>query len=110
MEKDIIKALEKILIPVTQGWEVKEIKVDDVLGEVHVHLHYPKNKIEIAGKEYKLYDHRSERKWRHLDLWQYKTFIYARVPRYESEEGVKTLGVPWADAHERISCMLEKKR
>jgi len=110
MEKDILKALEKILIPVTRGWEVKEIKVDEVLEEVHVYLHFTNDKIEIDGKAFKLYDHRTERKWRHLDLWQYKTFIYANVPRYESEEGIKTLDVPWADAHERMSWMLEKKR
>jgi transposase len=110
MQKDLLNSLEKILLPVTDGWQITQIQVDEQKEEVHVYLHYGKSSIEINGKQYKLYDHREERQWRHLDLWQYKTFILASVPRYKGEDGIKTLEVPWSDAHERMTWMLEKKR
>jgi len=40
---------------------------------------------------------RIERTWRHLNFWQYETFIHAHVPRVKcSECGVHQAGVPWA--------------
>jgi hypothetical protein len=45
-----------------------------------------------------------------LDLWQYKTLIVTRLPRYDDGRGVKTIEVPWSDSNERITRMLEKKR
>ena len=39
----------------------------------------------------------SERTWRHMNFFQYKTFIHARLPRVRCENhGVKTVEVPWA--------------
>ena len=49
------------------------------------------------------------RKWRHLDLWQYKTYIKASVPRIKTPEGIISMEVPWADNFSRISGLFEKK-
>ena len=39
----------------------------------------------------------SERTWRHLNFFQYKTFIHTHQPRIKCKEhGVKTVEVPWA--------------
>ena len=39
-----------------------------------------------------------ERTWRHLDIWQYKTYIHCRLPRLDCDEGGPPgAGVPWAD-------------
>ncbi|MDR0206696.1 MAG: transposase family protein [Bacteroidales bacterium] len=63
------------------------------------------------GSRYPVYDHRKERKWHHLDLWQYKTFLVAELPRYRDSSGFfKTVSVPRAEEYERISILLEKKR
>jgi transposase len=38
-----------------------------------------------------------ERTWRHLNFFQFKTYIHCRVPRTECEDcGVKQVKVPWA--------------
>ena len=39
----------------------------------------------------------SERTWRHLDFFQYKTYLHAALPRIRCKEhGTKTVSVPWA--------------
>lgn len=44
------------------------------------------------------------RRWRHLNLWGLPTFIEARVPRTECEDGhVLSCCVPWADRKARIT-------
>ncbi len=50
-----------------------------------------------------LYDHRGQRRWRHLDLFQYRCFIRCRVPRVPSSAGIKTINIPpWADVSHRF--------
>jgi len=40
---------------------------------------------------------RKERKWRHMNFWQYETEIHARVPRVKCGKcGTRQVGVPWA--------------
>ena len=111
MDYDIKTILEKIILPVDDGWKLSKLEIDEEKLEVQVYLYYQPKKYLIEATEYDLYDDRSERKWRHLDLWQYKTYIYCNLPRYKDGNGkVKTIDVPWADAYERMTWLLEKKR
>ncbi|MDZ7790308.1 MAG: ISL3 family transposase [Xanthomonadales bacterium] len=53
------------------------------------------------------YDTR-ERKWRHLDTCQYKTWLVAQVPRVRCpEHGVHQLPVPWAENNSRLTALFE---
>lgn len=110
MEMTEEKLLEKILLPVNKGWEVTEVSVDEDQQEIHVQLRYILKSIEVVDTHFPIFDFREERSWRHLDLWHYKTFLHARVPRYKEGDSYKTAPVPWADAVERMSFLLEKKR
>jgi transposase len=49
-----------------------------------------------------------ERKWRHLDFWQHRTALTARVPRIKCEEhGVLQAQVPWARPGSGFTLMME---
>jgi transposase len=40
---------------------------------------------------------RVERRWKHLNFWQYETILSARVPRVKCDQcGVHQVAVPWA--------------
>jgi transposase len=110
MENSVEKILEKILLPVSKGWEISGVSIDETIQEIYVDLKYVDKTVIVDSVEYPIYDHRKERSWRHLDLWEYKTFLRARVPRYKHESGIKTIDVPWADEVERMTYLLEKKR
>lgn len=50
----------------------------------------------------------SERTWRHLNFWQYPTYLHARVPRVIGEDGkVGTVDIPWARAGSGFTAMFE---
>jgi len=56
----------------------------------------------------KIYDHAPQRKWRHLDTMDYKTFILCKLPRIINKEGkVKTISPPWASKHVRYTHKFE---
>jgi transposase len=109
--KNSQEILEKVLLPLNSAWEVVDVAVDEAASTVEVGLRYSLPYVENGGMRYPIYDHRHLRKWRHLDLWQHKTYLCAKLPRYRDAAGhVHTVEVPWADADRRLTCLLEKKR
>jgi len=110
MVKKVEEILEKILLPLDSSWNIVDVKVDESSDEVSVELAYCLPYIAVEGKRYGIYDHRPVRRWRHLDLWQYKTYISASLPRYKDEDGFyHSVSVPWAEAGEQMTILLEKK-
>ena len=92
-------------------WKVTGITVDEPLKEIIIEVVFTGKKgIRPGSKELcPIYDHAPLRRWRHLDLLQYKTFISCRLPRvYDADGKVITVDVPWADKHTRFSFLFER--
>lgn len=102
--------LSKILLPVNDLWQVEKVDIDEEQQIVYVILSYQYDFVESEGVCYPIYDYRHERSWRHLDLWQYKTYLTARIPRYKIGSEIRSVEVSWAESGERITTLLEKKR
>jgi hypothetical protein len=101
--------LSKILLPLNSSWKISEVQANETANEVYVDLKYALPYIEVDQKRYGIYDHRSSRCWRHLDLWQYKTFLTARLPRYKDEKDFyHTIEVPWAEVSDQMTVLLKK--
>jgi len=90
----------ELLLNFGADWKVREVESIPETDEVDIYVEY-------VGKA-KVYDYAPPRRWRHLDMLQYKTFINAALPRVRMEDGkVKTLFPPWADKNERHSYLFE---
>ncbi len=51
-----------------------------------------------------------ERRWRHLNLFEYRCYLRCRLPRYQSTTGtVKTLDVPWARPGTHFTLLFEQE-
>jgi hypothetical protein len=108
MEK-VEEVLNKILLPLNSSWKIMVVELKESTDEVFVELAYDLPYLEVNGLRYSIYDHRPFRLWRHLDLWQYKTFIRARLPRYKDEKGFyHTIDIPWAEPSEQMTVLLKK--
>ena len=111
MAKSTDEILASLLLPRGSDWKIKDVHSDDPNESIYVEVEYSKPDIVIAGKHFPIYDFRPERVWRHLDMWQYKTYIKARIPRCKLPDGkYASVQVPWADAGERMTELLEKQR
>lgn len=104
------EVLQHLLLPHNKDWDVVDIEFREEQSEIIVDINYNKTTVSQFGVSYPIYDYRPIRIWRHLDLWQYSTYLRARIPRYESFGKVVSAPVPWAQEHERITNLLEKKR
>lgn len=85
-----------------EPWSISKVEFKpDSAGamELHIELSFPRGSkftCPECGAEATAYDTKP-RTWRHLNFFQYKTYIHADLPRINcGEHGVKTISVPWA--------------
>jgi hypothetical protein len=108
--KNTEEILKELLFPEHTSWKITGVQLDSVHNEVEVELEYTLPYIEVNDRRYGIYDHRHVRRWRHLDLWQYKTCLTARMPRYRDESGFyHTIDIPWAESGEQMTVLLGEK-
>ena len=61
----------------------------------------------VCGKACQCHDHR-QRKWRHLDSCNHKTYIEASIPRVKCQEhGIRQVPVTWAEKNGRFTLEFE---
>jgi len=110
MAANVQDILASLLLPEDSDWQVESFEKNEANESIYVKVRFSKPEVTVAGMKFPIYDFRPERTWRHLDLWQCQTYITARIPRYRVDGKIMSLEVPWADAGERMTSMLEKKR
>ena len=84
-----------------EAWEVSETWFEEVEGgpdELHVRVARRRGHAvpcPECGVPCGVHDAR-ERTWRHLDIWQFRTYVHCAVPRTDCpEHGVRTVLMPW---------------
>ena len=99
------------LLGLTAPWTVERVELD--VGKQHVEVHVGHSAGQRfacpeCGCELTVYDHSSERVWRHLDSCQFLTYLHARPPRVSCpEHGVRQVALPWAQASSRFTNLFE---
>ena len=92
------------------GWKVVKSEMDVAGRELKLWLDFePGSQFACpqCGEFCPVHD-TVEKKWRHLDFWQHRTELNARVPRTNCQEhGVLLAAVPWARAGSGFTLMME---
>lgn len=81
-----------------EPWTVTDVSFDVEESRLDIYIARTKGskvKCPVCGEECNVHDSK-DRAWRHLNFFQYKAFIYCKVPRCNCKEhGVKQVEVPW---------------
>lgn len=110
------KTLYTQILGIQPPWEIAKVDLDLEDQRVDVYVQWPARtnaicpECQVAEEQNPcpIHDRRPERSWRHLDTCQMKTIIHCRIPRVQCpKHGVKTLKVPWAEAHARFTRLFE---
>lgn len=92
------------------GWKVIDSALDAPARELKLWLDFEAGAqfaCPQCGEFCPVHD-TSEKRWRHLDFWQHRTELIARVPRIRCEEhGVLQTPVPWARPGSGFTLMME---
>ncbi|WP_047267397.1 ISL3 family transposase [Marinitoga sp. 1197] len=104
MMNELPRFFEKIL-NINEPWRIEKIEQDG--NKVNIYVNFKRGaKFEINGKRYGAYD-TVKKTWRHLNLFQYETYIHARVPRIKTEDGIKIIEVPWSRPNSGFTLLFE---
>jgi len=94
------EALFKIALNLEDPWYISRIEFSTEGKQLDIHVDFKSgSKFSCAkcGKPNCSVHDTIERTWRHLNFFQFKTYIHCRVPRTECGDcGVKQINVPWA--------------
>jgi transposase len=94
------EGLFKIALGLEKPWYIKAIDFNVEQKQLDLHIDFEtgsKFPCPLCGKSGCHIHDTIERRWRHLNFFQFKTYLHCRVPRTECEKcGVKQVKVPWA--------------
>jgi transposase len=104
------RTLYATLLGLTSPWKVEKVELKLKEGEVHVWVGLPPEQLWVCPECHErapIHDYRG-RVWRHLDTFQYKTLLHARIPRLNCpNHGIRQLQVPWAEDRSRFTALFE---
>jgi transposase len=92
------KEIFSIALGLESPWSIKEVLFDKESCQLDIHLEFKKgHKFKMPdGNCYTAHD-TVERSWQHLNFFQHKCYLHAKVPRVRQADGkTKTQPVPWA--------------
>lgn len=90
-------------------WKVERVVVNES-NEVDIFLKFDLQaykKEHSEGYEY-VHDYLDYRRWRHLDILQFKTFINAKIPRIKHKDSkIESVKIPWAQSGKHHTHLFE---
>ena len=104
-----------LALGLNEPWIVKDVQLLPVEKnpeklEMHISIDFTNGSTHpcpVCGIRCAVHDTK-ERTWRHLNFFQYRCYIHARVPRTKCDEhGVKSVLVPWAREGSGFSLLME---
>jgi transposase len=93
VEKELFSAA----LGITEPMYIDEIVFDGAEGELHIHINFRRGGkfscSECGTEGLPVYD-TADKAWRHLNFFQYKTYIHMRTPRTKCPECGERLWIP----------------
>jgi transposase len=92
--------LLQMALGLTPPWQVSSSDFDLQQRRLDIKIDFPRGSTftcpECGLEEVKAYD-TEQKTWRHLNFFQYETYLSARVPRVKCDKcGIRLVSVPWA--------------
>lgn len=105
------KELCELGLKLPEPWHVSEVSIEkrDEGLVLHVHIDHTKgSRFHYESELCPVYDHQV-RTWKHLNFWEHKCEIHARVPRVKLRSGkIKLVSVPWASSESSFTLKYEQ--
>lgn len=100
-----------LALGLSSPWEVRSTSFDAEGRELRLRVDFQEGSRfscpECGASSCSVHD-TSEKEWRHLDFFQHRAFIHARVPRVRCEScGVRLVSVPWARPGSNFTLLME---
>jgi len=97
----------EVILGFSKPWYIESVVQSS--ESIEIKLNYPRGTKFICphcGKANNAYDNKWKT-YRHMDWWQYKTFIKVKIPRIKCCQSTETVVVPWLRPGSKFTQMME---
>lgn len=106
--------LFSMAIGIQSPWFIENIHLDTNSNELNIKVNFSKGSLftyldKETGEigQYKAYD-TSIKTWRHLNFFQYRCFLHARIPRVDLGNGkIRQVTAPWEGVTDGFTLLFE---
>lgn len=91
-------SLFSLALGLDKPWQITKVNLDSANSQLDIYIDFVRGSKFLMpdGKYYTAYDS-STHTWQHLNFFQYRCFLHARVPRVKQADGkTQVQSVPWA--------------
>jgi transposase len=91
-------ALFTLALGLEKPWIITKIDIDPSISQLDIHIDFERGSKFLMpdGAYYTTYDS-SDHTWQHLNFFQYRCYLHARIPRVKQSDGkTEVQSVPWA--------------
>ncbi|SFU33439.1 transposase [Porphyromonadaceae bacterium KHP3R9] len=91
-------ALFTLALGLEKPWIITKIDIDPSISQLDIHIDFERGSKFLMpdGAYYTAYDS-SDHTWQHLNFFQYRCYLHARIPRVKQSDGkTEVQNVPWA--------------
>jgi transposase len=91
-------ALFTLALGLEKPWIITKIDIDPSISQLDIHIDFERGSKFLMpdGAYYTAYDS-SDHTWQHLNFFQYRCYLHARIPRVKQSDGkTEVQSVPWA--------------
>ena len=102
----------QLALGITDPWVIEGVDFNAEKKRFDIYLNFPKGtkfSCPSCGTHHcNIHDTR-DKEWRHLDIFQYPTYLHVRVPRIECGQckGIIQVNVPWAREYSSFTLLFE---
>ena len=92
-------------------WKVEKLSYRHEEEAIDIYVKFCRESFKSSSSydHEKVHDYRPYRRWRHLDILQYKCYTMAKIPHLKGSDGkVKSVEIPRADSHEHHTYLFER--
>lgn len=107
---DMLATLFEKALKLDPPWEVRKIELHEDQKTVNIFIDFPKGSLfpcPRCNTLSKAYD-TTEKRWRHLNFFQYECYLVVRAPRIECKgDGILLVEAPWARSGADFTLLFE---
>lgn len=97
---NLVYEMFKVALQIEEPWKLMHVEFDDKESAWHLFIDFERGSTfacPLCGAACTAHD-TEMKKWRHLDFWDWKTYMHARVPRTDCHtcKKITQVPVPWA--------------
>lgn len=102
------KNLFEIALGINSPWYVKSVEFTEEKRRLDIYIDFKKGAKFSYEREENLKPYDTKKKtWKHLNFFEYETYIHARVPRVQKGDKVRLIKTPWEGIYSGFTLLYE---